>query len=166
LDTQMINTLIVVLQQENRIYEELLKISKSKTNTVVEGKVSELESMVKLEQALVMQFGKLEKKREELIGGLSGILKLKPEEITVSELLKVTDSEQGKKLKECQDNLADTVSELKDINDLNAKLIQNSLDYINFSVNILTSAGASDNKYGNTGAVSEPKKRNLFDVKL
>ena len=53
----LINELISVLDQEARVYENILRMSKSKTNIIVEGKVAELDNMVKLEQSLILQNG-------------------------------------------------------------------------------------------------------------
>lgn len=162
----MINELAKVLEQETALYGEILDISKGKTNVIVEGKVSELESIVKIEQSILFQIGRLEDQREILIGKLSEQLGLGGEEVILSKILKHADSENRKKLKACQDKMHSTVNELKNTNELNSKLIKNSLDYINFSLNIITEVNAINTSYGNDGQASGSKKRNLFDVKL
>jgi flagellar biosynthesis/type III secretory pathway chaperone len=166
LDTQVINELITVLDQENRVFDSILKISKSKTNIIVEGKVSELENVVKLEQSLVLQMGRLEDMREKLVEKLAVHLRIKPSDITISELMKYIESEQAQKLKSFQDALCTTVNELKNSNELNAKLIKNSLVYIDFSINLFASVHTEGNNYGSTGTVGDTKKRTFFDVKL
>ena len=162
----LINELITVLDQEARVYENILRMSKNKTNIIVEGKVVELDNIVKLEQSLVLQMGRLEKLREELVEKLAGEIGIKPLEVTISELMKHINSERAQRLKACQDKLSTTVNELKDTNGINAKLIQNSLDYINFSINLIATADVGNNNYGNKGQVNDSKKRSLFDVKL
>ncbi|MCX8129901.1 MAG: flagellar protein FlgN [Clostridia bacterium] len=166
LDTKLLGELINVLEQENRVYDSILKISQSKTNIIVEGKVSELENIVKLEQSLVLQMGRLEDMREKLVEKLSVLLNLKPSEITVSELMKHIKSDEAQRLKACQDTLAGTVKELKNTNELNSKLIKNSLDFINFSINLISTTDAGSNNYGNTGQVNDGKRKNFFDMKL
>lgn len=166
MDDQLVNELLDVLEQENRIYESFLKISKSKTNIIVEGKVSELENIVKLEQSLVLQVGRLETVREGLVEKLSAQLNIKPSEITVSELIKHVNKQSAGRLKVYQEKLSTVIGELKNSNDLNSKLIKNSLDFINFSINLVTEVGAANNNYGSSGQAGGSKKRNLFDVKL
>ncbi len=166
MDNQLILDLIGILEQENRVYDDILKISKNKTNIIIEGKVSELESIVKLEQSLVLQMGKLESQREEMIEKMSGFLKVDPADITITELMKYLEPGQAMKLKGVQDKLGNTLKELKGANELNSKLIKNSLDYISFSVNILTDAGTGSNNYGHSGQVGDSKKRSFFDIKL
>ena len=166
MDNNLINELINVLEQENVVYEDILKISKNKTNIIVEGKVKELESIVKLEQSLVLQMAKLENNRENLVEKLSQELKIKPEDITISGLVKYLKAGEAGKLKGVQDKLGDTLKELRNANELNSKLIKSSLEYINFSVNILGDASSGSNNYGNDGQVGDTKKRNFFDIKL
>ena len=40
-----------------------------------------------------------------------------------------------------------------------------TLEYIDFSINVLTSTGSTGN-YGNSGQSDDPKKKNFFDLKL
>ncbi|MGE4284523.1 MAG: flagellar export chaperone FlgN, partial [Clostridia bacterium] len=62
-----INTLLDILEQQERVYESILKLAKDKTEVIVAGRIAELESLVKLEQALVVQIGRLEQQREEAV---------------------------------------------------------------------------------------------------
>lgn len=166
MDGNLVKELIEVLEQENKVYEDILKISKNKTSVIVEGKVKELENIVKLEQSLVLQMARLEGQRESIVDKVSQSLKIDAADLTITELAKHLENEEARKLKWVQDKLGNTLKELKDTNELNTKLIQNSLEYINFSVNLLSDASSGSNNYGNTGQVGESKKKNFFDVKL
>jgi len=166
LDTLIVEKLIEILGKEAEVYRNLKEISDKKTNVIVEGKVSELENIIKLEQSLVVQIGKLEDRREELVSQLSKELDIKPADLTVSELVKHLDKEQAAKLESCQDIMVNIMNELKNTNELNSRLIKNSLEYIDFSINLVAAAGSSDNNYGNSGHVSNSKKRNFFDARL
>jgi hypothetical protein len=84
----------------------------------------------------------------------------------VSELIKHVNKQNAVRLKGYQEKLSKTVGELKNSNDLNSKLIKNSLDFINFSISLVTEVGAANNNYGSSGQVGGSKKRSLFDVKL
>lgn len=165
MNTVLIDELIDILNKEAAIYEGVLKLSKSKTDTIVAGKVSELEGITRLEQSMIMQMGKLEAQREKLVGELSVQLKVAAEDITISSLERLLGEEQSKRLKACHRSLDKALKELSGANKLNSKLIKNSLDYIDFSINLLASA-SSGNMYGNAGQASDSKKRNFFDVKL
>lgn len=166
LDTQLIHELIKVLDQETKSYEDILKISKNKTGIIVEGKVVELESLVKVEQSLVLQMSRIETMRENLVDKISAQLNLKSSEVTISELLKHIQGLEADKLKDSQTNMTKVLNDLKHTNEVNSKLIKNSLDFINFSINLITSVDIGTNNYGTGGQANDSKKRNFFDMKL
>ena len=166
MDTELMNRLIEVLNKETAMYEGILKLSKNKTDVIVEGKVTELESITRLEQSMILQLGKLEEEREELVDKLAAQLNIKASDITLTSLENNFPKEQSERLENCQKKLPKLVNELGEANVLNSKLIRNSLDYIDFSINILTNAGSTGNIYGNSGQSNDSKKRNFFDMKL
>lgn len=167
MDTVLIDRLIDVLNKETAMYEGILKLSKNKTDVIVEGKVTELEGITRLEQTLILQMGKLEEEREKLVDQMAAQLNRKASDITLTGLGELLPKEQSGRLKACHEKLPKLLKELGETNVLNSKLIKNSLDYIDFSVNILTSVGATGNNYSYSGQSSDSsKKRNFFDMKL
>lgn len=158
--------LLVILDDEYKIYEEILGVSKQKTQIIVEGKVSELDQMVKVEQALVMQISKIEKKRADLFDKLSQHTNLDKNNWNITELKKIATPEQQTRLQKYQEGMIGMVSELNHFNQLNSKLISNSLDFIEFSLNMISTADIASNNYGNKGDTLDKEKKNLFDVKL
>lgn len=166
MDMGVIKKLTDILNNENDIYETLLKISNNKKELIVSGKVSELENIVKIEQSLIIKIAKLEDQREKTVESLSSVLGKKPEDITVSELVTRLGQQDSMELKACQDKILKNINSLKEANELNSKLIKNSLEYIDFSINMMTSVGTVTNSYGSSGNADEVKKVNLFDVKL
>jgi flagellar biosynthesis/type III secretory pathway chaperone len=162
----LINELTSVLEQEAKLYNELLAISKNKTPVLVEGKVTELENIVKVEQSLVLQMSKLEDQRENLIGKISEAAAVKPEELTVTELIRHVDREQGEKLEAAKNDILNATAELGNANQLNIRLINNSLDFINFSMNLIVSPGSEDNNYNVGAEKSRKKTKSLLDLKI
>ena len=166
METGLIDNLIDILNKETALYEGILKISKNKTDTIVEGKVSELESITRLEQNMILKLGKLEEEREKLVEKLAVQLHVKVSDINLTRLEKKFPGEPAKKLRACHNILPKLFNDLGNANELNSKLIRNSLDYIDFSINILTNAGSAGNNYGISGQSNDSKKKNFFDVKL
>jgi hypothetical protein len=166
LEAQLVLDLIKVLDQEAKAYDDILKISKNKTSIIVEGKVAELESLVKIEQTLVLQMSRIETMRENLVDKISAQLNIKSKEVTISELLQHIKGEEADKLKACQANMSKALNDLKYTNEVNSKLIKNSLDFINFSINLMSSVDLGTNNYGTGGQTNETKKRTFFDMKL
>jgi len=166
LDTLVVERLLQVLDEEARLYEDILKISKNKTDVIVKGNVAELENIVKIEQSIVLRINELEDMRDEVVGKLSAEVGLKPSEVSISSLLGHLKGEQAEKLKCFQERMMAILGELKNINELNAKLINNSLEYINFSINLLAAADAADGTYGSSGQINSSGKRSFIDMKL
>ena len=166
MDITAVNRIIEVLTKETLLYEEMLALSKNKTDIIVNGKVSELESITKLEQTMILKLSKLEDDREELADKLAVDLGLKPAEITLGGLISRLPEKLANELEGCCKKLPAILNKLKESNSLNSRLIKNSLDYINFSINILSSVGPSDNNYVNSGEAISSKSRNFFDMKL
>jgi len=165
LDTALIDKLIEVLNKETSVYEGILKLSRQKTDVIIAGKVSELEGITRAEQSVIVTLGKLEDEREKLVGQIAAQLGMKASDVKMSGLIKKVPQEQAEKLKKCYDTLPKMFSDLQDANAVNSKLIRNSLDYIDFSINVLTSTGTTGN-YGNSGQSDDPKKKSFFDLKL
>jgi len=156
------NQIASFLEQQYKVYEDILRLSKKKTDIIVEGKVAELENIVKLEQALVLQISRIDNQRDQLLTEMFPDKK----DITISEIKELTDNKSAKILEEWQNKLTDVVDRLKHANQLNAKLIKNSLEYIEFSLNLMSNTDVTSNNYGNQGGTSEKTHRNFFDMKL
>ena len=166
LDSLLVDGLTDVLKNEADVYGEILKISRSKTDIIVAGKAAELEKLNRQEQAMVFQITDMEDVREKIIAKLAVQFQRKPLELTVSVLTGLLPEDKSQQLKDIHEKLLGTLKEIKGVNSLNSKLIRNSIDYIDFSINLITGAEASNNLYGNSGQTSEARKRNFFDVKL
>ena len=159
--------LAAILEQEALLYQDAADISAKKTDIIVHGKIEELESLVKAEQAIILKIGKLEDERERVVTALSDELDLDLEGATLSDINPLLGSESYAKLDNCQKTLAKTLGGLKNSNDMNSQLIQNALDYVNFSVNLLTTNQDSGNMYSQDGdGENRRSRRSIFDVKL
>jgi flagellar biosynthesis/type III secretory pathway chaperone len=166
LSSQVLKEILETLDRETRVYSSILKMSKDKTRLIVEGRVSELENIVKLEQTFLMQLGRLDNERSSLIEKLAGEFGISSSELTISALQGKIDAAQADELHKCQTNMTGIIDELKGTNELNSRLIKNSLEFIDFSINLLTGTDNVGNIYGSAGVSNTSKKRSLLDIKL
>lgn len=168
MNTSLTDKLLEVLNKESAIYEGILKLSKEKTDAIVAGKISELENITRLEQSIILKLGKLEGERESIVENLASGLNMKATDITLTNLINMLPEGEAKKLKNYQEGFAEILEKLREANMLNSKLIRNSLEYIDFSINILAGAGVEGNygNSGNSGGSDGVLKKNFFDVKL
>ncbi|HYE83659.1 MAG TPA: flagellar protein FlgN [Clostridia bacterium] len=163
-----INAIIDILKKEHGYYKDMLELSKSKKRIIVEGKVTELDKIVKLEQNMIFDIGQLERKREEEVTRLRAALNFNSAQVTISQLAKELQPELKKELEDIQDKLQETFSELKEVNDINGQLIEQSLEYIDYSINIVSGAGMETGSlYEDIGKnKSKQSKKNIFDTKV
>ena len=159
--------IISTLEKENKIYRELLSLSNEKKDYILEGKVKEIDKIVQIESSLIIEISKLEKVREATVQALAEGYGLPQENLTVSYISEKIKDPRSKILAEITDSISKTLVDLKEINDTNGKLLEQSLEYINFSVNLINSSlepqnGVYEAKTGETTG----EKRSLFDAKV
>ncbi len=156
--------MIEILKKQYEIYQEILKISEKKTDIVVKDKVDELKDMVSLEEELIGKFIVLEKRRISIVKefgkskGIDGIPKI-PE---ICEYF----PENKDELMNLRENILSITKKIDDKNKLNEKLIKNSLDYINFSVGILTGTGGEPVTYSKYGEANRNEAKKFLDISL
>lgn len=164
--TEIADNLARLLDKEAEIYEKLLEISERKTKIIVESKVAELESIVKEEQDHIAEIAKLEEERESLVQSAAESTGKDAKELNITELVSMLPDDEAAKLKNSSRNISMILNNLKNINEINGKLIKNALEYINFSINLLSGSSVSVSNYENTGDLKGQKSRSMFDLKL
>jgi flagellar biosynthesis/type III secretory pathway chaperone len=162
-----VNAVIDILKKEYGYYVDMLELSKSKKKIIVEGKVAELDKIVKLEQNMIFNIGQLEREREEEVAKLCKALNLDSAQITISDLTKVLQPKLKKGLEDIQSELQEIFGQLKAVNDVNGKLIEQSIEYIDYSINLFTGSGMETGSlYEDIGkSKGKQNKKTIFDTK-
>jgi flagellar biosynthesis/type III secretory pathway chaperone len=164
---KLLENLYLVLNEEYKLYRYIYKVSNTKKKVIIDGKIKELEEISKVESQFVVKVKKLETYREKIVETLIKKLGINADKINIQNILDfLDDSEMKLKLRKLRDDTINVINELKNINEINSKLIKNSLDYVDFSINILSSTEETNNNYGNKGSINTAKKRIYFDKKL
>ncbi|KAA5805867.1 flagellar protein FlgN [Thermoanaerobacterium thermosaccharolyticum] len=146
-----INDLIDVLNGEMLLYKDLLDISSKKTDVIIHGKIQELDNMTKVEGSIICRLSKLEEEREKILSGYDDT-----GEITISELCKMLPEDDSKKLKKIQKEFESLLKALNDRNELNKSLLQQSIEYVNYSIGLISSNLVQDNGiYGDNGSIKQ-----------
>lgn len=160
-----IDNLIKVLEYENKLYVQLYSIAENKTGIVVKGEVENLQALEGKERKLVSELNKLQDVREQIIEQLAKTIGKNPEGLTLSEVAAQLPDEQGQQLNQCRDRLKETIGKLNTKNELNQQLIRNALDYVDFSLNLLTQPSPQTPQYGRRGNETGTKGRGILDIK-
>jgi flagellar biosynthesis/type III secretory pathway chaperone len=157
--------LIEILEKESALYRDILDLSRHKTNTIVEGKVSQLEQLTGVEQKLLLNVGGLEQQREEVVGQLARLLDIPADELNISVAVEQAEDGFKEKLTALKDEIENTLKDLKEVNDLNSELIKKSLEYIDFSINLIA-GGPEDVTYDAKKGRDKGKGASFFDQKV
>ena len=166
----LIEELIMVLGDEEKIYSEIIPIAEKKTQIIVNNDLQSLNSITEEEQELLGKISKLEKKRQEVIGNIGIVMNKKESElnfVTIIELLKGQEKEQ-EELRKLHDKLKRTIDILSTLNERNQMLIKQSLEMIDFDINLMQSLRTSPG-VGQYNIASEVEmqgmKSGMFDAK-
>lgn len=159
---QLKDTLI----KENEMYSNVLKLAEEKTKVIIRGDIKTLENITKKEQQFIMTMGTFERIRRSVLTNMAEELNI--EEIsTVSELLLFLEEGVGNSIDELRNELLKTISDLKTVNESNEKLLNQSLQYVNFNLEMLTHSPEDGNRYSNKASEDrEIKPINFFDMKV
>jgi flagellar biosynthesis/type III secretory pathway chaperone len=133
--------LIRVLGAEDEKYKDLLELSKKKTPILVEGDIEKLQKITDEEQVVVDRLEALDKKRAEAMKDIAEVMNRDVATLKLSDLIEMLEKrpEERDKLSDLHDRLKATVGELRMINDQNRELIRQSLDIVDFNLNLIKS---------------------------
>ena len=166
----LMEELLSTLSQEKDLYLALLPIAEEKTKAIVANNLDELQEITNREQQAVGRISALERKRDEVIQNMGIVLGRKPRELTLAELIRITDKQPKDQaaLTKLKDELGAAVKQLADVNERNNVLIKNSLDTIQFNMNLIQSTRmVQGNNYTKSAGESMPgaTQTGMFDAK-
>ena len=143
------------LKQQVGVHTEILKIANDKKEAIVQNETDKLKKITKQEQQVVFNIIDLEEKREKNVKSLSTLLNEKQEGLTISEIIKISKDKIKNitlinEVEKAKEDLRNIINELKTVNELNNQLIKNSLEYIDFNLNLMLGS-TIQGTYGNSG---------------
>lgn len=163
--TAMWDKLVLLLNQTLQIYQALVQLSQKKREILVKANPQALEQLTKQEEMLIIEAGKLEKLRLPLIKELVAALGLDTEQTALATLITHADSQTATKLRTISETFTNITDELAQLNAVNEKLIKQSLDFINYNINVLSQTTA-ESTYASKGQTGSGKiGRSLLDTK-
>ena len=138
----LIDELIDVLGKEEKEYQDLILLSREKTPVLVKGDLEKLQKITDAEQFVIGKINKLEKRRTEVVTDIALVLGKNKDTLKVTEIAELLNSqpEEQKRLLEIYDKLKDTLNKIQTVNDLNRELVNESLDFIKYNLDLFKSA--------------------------
>ena len=126
----LIEELIDTLNKENDEYGKLLELSKRKSGVIVSRDISALEKITDDEQSVMTDIGNLDAKRAQVTRDIADVINKDVETLKLSVLIELLakQPEQQRALSQVHDKLKVTVDSVRQINESNRQLIDQSLD--------------------------------------
>lgn len=151
-----------------RLHDSLLQLAKEKTGVLIHNQVEELNRIVHRENQLIKQIGEGDRRRVECVNLFLKEKGFRPDpSVTVSELNKlIVRAEDKETMRRLQADLLSKLKELKELSDLNRQLIEQSLLFIEHSLDLVLGPPENEVTYGNPQRPASDKKRTgLFDTR-
>ena len=167
----MSDQLVQVMQALTSVHERFNEQAAKKEKAIQQGDMPELDAIMKAESPLIQQLRKLENTRMYLVQEWmreNGVVK---ENITMDQLLPMFPGEQRGELQYWAERLMDEIGKLRERNERNQLLLQDSLKFVNMSLDAMTEDNRSFAGYSDTGSadnetgLADGPGRSLFDSK-
>jgi flagellar biosynthesis/type III secretory pathway chaperone len=154
--------LISTMEKLLKLHKSLYEISQKKTETVKIGDIDALNQILKDEQAHLAAINLIENERQKFTVALVP-KKVKP---TITDCLNVMGQESSERIGKLREELQSIISQIQQRNDLNQQLIYQSLQFVNFSLNLMRPQPENFN-YGPDAGKSNPQGQysGLFNSK-
>lgn len=164
-----IAAVIEVLSQMTELYEELLQLSLKKRDIIIRNKVIELSSITKQESSIIELINDLEQKRITAVCDCMTARSCQPDpNIKLSDLVMLVKNPEEKiQLLEIQKGLVSKLEQLNEMNLANKLLVDESLDFIDYTMDLLLDSSEQDLIYMNPSQ-QQGKARNsvMFDSRI
>lgn len=163
-----IQPLLETIDKLQEAHEALLELAKVKTPVLVSNDIDQLNMIVNRENKWVRSIAEANQQRLQLVGTYLITRGYNPNpKITVSDLIKVIfKAEEKQALSHAQQKLLATIKELKECNYINQQLIEQSLSFIDYSIDLVLGAPEDDVVYQNPNLQAYGTKRpGIFDTK-
>lgn len=141
----LIEELITVLKAEEEVYKQLLPMVEQKTQIIIRNDLTALQKITEQEQLAIERVTSLEHKRDEVIVNMGVVLSRNPRTLTLKKLIELLERQpkEQKELAVLHDSLTTILKKLSDANLRNQSLIEQSLEMIEFNMNLIQSTRMS-----------------------
>ena len=149
------DALIAALREEIEVFSELHGALVQEKKILAGASVDDLYASNAAKEESILKAGVLEGNRAALMKKIAAALRLDKRGITLSALLPHGDETQKEALQECRSVLRSLVADIQELNELNKMLLDDSLAYVQKSVDFLGQLIYPFGTYMNTGRLRE-----------
>jgi FlgN protein len=160
-ETQLFNVLEKMVKLQKSLYQIALK----KTDILKADDIEALNLLMKDELKHIKAIEMVNREREQIQQRLANELSLPPATITISDLLQSSMLKDKESLRRVQLELVEQTQGLKEVNEFNQQLLQQSLNFVNLNLDLVLGQQDSGNYTEDTSNEGEQSNRSLFDSK-
>lgn len=137
----LIEELIETLEKENQVYEELLPVVEQKAQVILKNDLQRLQEITTAEQDYVDIIASLEHNRNKIVSNIAIVMNKKVENLNLKAIVAMLDKQpaEQEELGRLHDSLIEKLGRLKEVNMQNRALIEQSLELIEYSMNLIQS---------------------------
>ncbi|MFC4182828.1 flagellar protein FlgN [Saccharococcus thermophilus] len=151
--------LISILQAHAKLHESLYKLAERKTEALKKNDIDALSTLMKDEQKHIFAIRQLEEQR---IGWLK---KTFPNEtVTITRCLELADETEREQLRQWHGRLAEAITRLRQVNELNKQLLEQSLQFVTAMLDVMMPS-AQPIAYNKANEYETPPNRSIFESK-
>lgn len=152
-----VTAILTHMRQLLSLHRTLLETGEGKKEALIHNQVNELAGWVNKESRLIKQITETQHEWRTSVFLLLTSLGKKPSSLlTITDISQwITPEESRKELLDLHRQLLDLIQELKQQNTRNQQLIERSLDYINYSIDLVSGGNSQEVVYGNPTASSK-----------
>lgn len=161
-----VQSIVSTLEKLEKMHKSLLELSHAKTELVKKGDMEGLDTIIKNEQSHVAAIEVLEKQRLQMV---TDYLRAKgfalADTPTVADVIEAAETDNDRKqLEDVRNRLLEVIGDLTKQNELNQKLVFQSLQFVNMSLDMLRPQPEEIN-YSSKTVRSEnvAPKKSMFD---
>lgn len=137
----LINQLIDTLKKQKEIYLQLLDSAFEKKQIIIKNNIEELQAITDQENILVGKSLRLDKERIQYFEDIAFVLNKNKDDMTLSYLVELIEGQaEYEELLQLKNDIFGILEKLKKINQQNEDLINYSLEYVEYSMNLIRSA--------------------------
>nr|WP_272595607.1 flagellar protein FlgN [Paenibacillus apiarius] len=143
------SALIDVLNRMETVYQQLESIGEAKTRVIIQNDIKELVRMSNQESKWLKGLSALEEEREGVVHAFLQSKGIKSKlQLSLTEIMKlVFDAQERTEIMAVQERIAATLQRLKQVNDHNQTLIEQSLHFVEYQLNLFIDYSEQDMLY-------------------
>lgn len=159
---RILQSLLALIDIHHALHEQ----SQKKTDVLKKGTTEDLQKILTEEQTLIRKLEQAEEKREKVVDDWFTSNHLKEEERTLTRLLELLPKDENKyQLEQAAIDLTKAMAKLRDSEQLNQALLQQSMHFIQASLNMLqpTLQSINYNRQKKQQQTDQYQERSMFD---